>query len=456
MTPPDPDALVVGGGPAGLATALLIARTGRSVALVEASDRLGGMAASVEVAGQRVDLGSHRLHPAASPAARTLLDGLLGDDLQVRTRRGRLRVRDRWVGFPLRTGDLLRSLPPAVTARIAVDLAAGTFRRERADTYADVVRARLGPTVLAELHGPYAGKVWGRPPDELAGDLARRRIALRGPVDVASRLGRAARPSGRTFLYPRLGYGQVVDRLAEEAVAAGADLRTGVAPVTVAPGAGPQVVLSDGARVRPGRVFWTAPLPALVATAGGQPSAAAVTHRGVALVYLAVDRPRYLPFDAHYVADPAVAFHRLSEPKNYRDGPDPPGRTVLCAEVACTPGDEVWHATPPQLGEKVRAGLDRLDLPDPGPGAVEVVRLGSVYPVLTPESVASVRALLDWAGGLPGVTLLGRQGLVVADNLHHVLDMAVAAVTCWRADGTWDDAGWAAALARFRDHVVQD
>ena len=54
------DVLVVGGGPCGLAAALGAARRGRSVRLLEASDHLGGMAASFEVAGQRVDHGSHR------------------------------------------------------------------------------------------------------------------------------------------------------------------------------------------------------------------------------------------------------------------------------------------------------------------------------------------------------------------------------------------------------------
>ena len=96
------DVLVVGGGPCGLAAALGAARRGRSVRLLEASDHLGGMAASFEVAGQRVDHGSHRLHPSAPPPVRALLDELLGADLQERRRNGRLHLAGRWVGFPLR------------------------------------------------------------------------------------------------------------------------------------------------------------------------------------------------------------------------------------------------------------------------------------------------------------------------------------------------------------------
>ena len=54
------DAAVVGGGPAGLAAAALIARVGRSVVLVEASDALGGRGRSLELGGAPVNLGPPR------------------------------------------------------------------------------------------------------------------------------------------------------------------------------------------------------------------------------------------------------------------------------------------------------------------------------------------------------------------------------------------------------------
>ena len=52
------DALVIGGGPAGLATAYHLERAGLSVTVLEETDRLGGRALTVDVQGEPVNLGA--------------------------------------------------------------------------------------------------------------------------------------------------------------------------------------------------------------------------------------------------------------------------------------------------------------------------------------------------------------------------------------------------------------
>ena len=140
------DVVVIGAGPAGLMAAWHAARSGRSVVVLEREERVGGLAGSVEVAGLRVDHGSHRLHPSTPPGLLAEIRTLLGDDLQVRPRHGRIRLAERWLGYPLWPLDLVRALPRPVAVRAALDAVTGPLRRG-GDDFASAVRAGRGATV---------------------------------------------------------------------------------------------------------------------------------------------------------------------------------------------------------------------------------------------------------------------------------------------------------------------
>jgi len=51
---------VIGAGPAGLTAALGLSRGGARVTVYEAGQHVGGLARSIDLWGQRVDLGPHR------------------------------------------------------------------------------------------------------------------------------------------------------------------------------------------------------------------------------------------------------------------------------------------------------------------------------------------------------------------------------------------------------------
>jgi protoporphyrinogen oxidase len=456
--------VVLGAGPTGLVAARRMADAGHDVAVVEREDRPGGMAASLEVAGQRVDLGSHRLHPAADPEVLADLRALLGDELQVRERHGRIRLAGRWLGFPLRTTDVLGSLPPAVAARAAAEALASPLRRPRADTFSEVVRAGLGPTVAGLFHEPYARKLWGVPPAELDGELARRRIGVRSPLGVARRLVRGARPEGRRFLSPRRGYGQIGEALAGAAESAGAELLLGRAVEHVRHRESEAEITAGDRVLEADLVLSTIPVARLAEMSEPAPpvevraAAASQRTRAMVLVYLVCDRARYTEFDAHYLPGPESPAARLSEPKNYRDGPDPGDRTVLCAEIPCWPAgdDEWWTASDDALAAAVVDSLRGMGLPDPRLVACETHRLPSVYPVYERGFRARLDPLLDWASRASPVVTAGRQGLFVPDNLHHAMAMGFAAARALQDDGTWDNRAWTASLAAFSGHVVED
>jgi protoporphyrinogen oxidase len=223
------------------------------------------------------------------------------------------------------------------------------------------------------------------------------------------------------------------------------------------------VALAGGETVAARRVWSTLPLPALARMTTPAPppavleAAGQLGFRAMLLVYLVVDGGRYSPYDAHYLPDLATPVSRVSEPANYRDGDDPPGRTVLCAELPCSRDGALWRAGNDRLAGLVRATLTDRGLPDPGPvRRVAVRRLPNVYPVYRVGYATPFQALDAWAAAQPALLSFGRLGLFVHDNTHHALAMAWAAADALALDGTFDQAAWAAARGRFTGHVVED
>jgi protoporphyrinogen oxidase len=439
--------VVIGAGPAGLAVAWELRRRGHEVLVLEASDRVGGMAASIEVAGVRVDLGSHRLHPAMPGWLRAELESLV--ELQERRRRGRLLVDGRWVPFPPTGIAALAALPPRLAGRAALDAASAPLRRSPGDAYADVARARLGPGMWRAVHEPLAWKVFGTDPRRLAGELARRRITA-----TTGSLARGVLPGRRpTFLYPRGGFGAITEALARDV-----PVETGRRVTRLLEHHDRVIVgLSDGRIVTATHVHATIPAWQVSSLLGLHHEPSPPQPRALVLVYLVLDRRPYTAFDAHYVPALHLLPSRVSEPTTYRDDPDDPAdRTVLCAEVPCWPGDEVWQATPEALARRVGDDLVRAGLPDPRPVAVHVERLPSVYPVVTPAALGALSRAERALTLSSRVTVLGRQGLQTPDNTHHVLQMGIEAARCVRPDGTFDHAAWSAAREGFRSFVVPD
>ncbi|HEX2172577.1 MAG TPA: FAD-dependent oxidoreductase [Dehalococcoidia bacterium] len=472
--------VVLGAGPAGLGAAYRLSREWRAdVTVIERNGRLGGNAASFDLAGVRVDHGSHRLHSACDPRVLADIRGLLDGDLLDRPRQGRIRLRGRWIHFPLEPLDLVRRLPPSFALGIGIDLATrvarqrigGAERPAEEESFASVLEAGLGRTICRDFYFPYARKIWGLPPEELSAIQARRRVSA-GSVGmlagkVASMLpGLKSAGRGR-YYYPRHGYGQIAEAYGEATRAAGAriHLNTGVEAVETGPRRQVVTVAHDGERraIEADYVWSTIPLTALARLLRPSPppdyldAAARLASRAMILIYLVLDRERFSPFDAYYFPEPDIPITRLSEPKNFSDGYGAPGVTVLCAELPCSPEDPVWSQSDGELSRIVCDALARVGQPVTAKiTQVAARRIRHAYPIYRRGYEVHFDRLAGWVDDLDGLLTFGRQGLFAHDNLHHALFMAYSAADCLGRDGRFDRAQWQAYRRIFSTHVVED
>ncbi|MCU1440337.1 MAG: hypothetical protein JWP85_1334 [Rhodoglobus sp.] len=255
------DFTIVGGGIAGLVMAYRLAGAGRSVTLLEASDRLGGTVASHRVGGLDLDAGAESFARRGGTVAALAVELGLGGDVVAPTTGGAWLQPVAGHPVPLPAAGIL-GIPGTPLARdvIAVVGTAGAIRAQldavipsswarKSQTLGALVRRRMGSAVLERLVAPVVHGVYSVHPDDLALDRVaglRPAFAQEGSLSAAVRyLGEAA-PSGSAVEGIRGGVHRLVVELLAELERFGVDVQLGRAVTSLEGLDGTVVVAAPG------------------------------------------------------------------------------------------------------------------------------------------------------------------------------------------------------------------
>ena len=470
-----PHVVILGAGPAGTGAAYQLSRTKRARATVlEQRDTVGGNAGSFQLEGVTADYGSHRLHPACDPQILKDLRGVLGDDLLLRPRHGRIRLRGRWIHFPLKPMDLVTHLPKRFAIGVGADMLRKAFPRiaRSQETFASVLERSLGQTICRDFYFPYARKLWGMAPEQISVTQARRRVSASSLSKmlrkVASSIPGLKPPGAGRFFYPRRGFGEISERLYQAASTEGCEFLFG-ARISSIERDGRQVTSvtyergGQQTRIAGSSVWSTLPLTALVqcvrpaAPADVLSAARSIDFRGMILIYLVLEQKQFTEYDAHYFPEESIPISRLSEPKNYSGTDEPTDCTVLCAELPADPGGREWELSDAELARELCAWLGQAGLPVRSRvRRVVTRRLRQGYPLYRAGYEEHFSKIDNWLSELEGLLTFGRQGLFAHDNTHHALYMAYSAVECLSPEGKFDTEKWRKFRTIFETHVVED
>jgi protoporphyrinogen oxidase len=422
---------ILGGGPAGLGLAFYAHRAGVPFLLFERSAELGGMCRTLRHGEHLYDCGAHRFHDRDRDITRDLVE-LMGEDLLTVDAPSRVWDRGRFINFPPTPLNILLSCSPGEAARIALELVRVRWRPRPCASFKDFAVSHFGETLSRRLLLNYSEKLWGLPADQLSPDIATRRLhgmTLRSLLLELIVPGREAAHIDGKFLYPRRGYGQIIDTLKNELP--GGSLRAGceVERLECRAGAVTHIHFAAGRTVTtPGRVVSTLPLTLLVKLLGDQMPdeahriAARLRFRQIRLIFLRLRRARVSAYASVYLPDPAFCVSRLYEPKNRSAAMAPAEETSLVVEVPCFADDSIHRTVPGELAERVIGELAQLNLID----RREVIdwkhhMLANAYPVYTRNYAREVRVVRDALARIANLDLIGRAGLFFYSHLHDQL-----------------------------------
>jgi protoporphyrinogen oxidase len=441
----------MGAGPAGLTAAYELLKRDMPVTVLERDPKqVGGLARTVEHKGYRFDIGGHRFF-SKNDEVEELWTEILGSEMLNRGRLSRIYYRGRFFAYPIQAANALWNLGPVEAVLCLTSYAYARLRPIRnPKTLEGWVRNQFGWRLFNIFFKTYTEKVWGISTKELSADWAAQRIkSLDLWLVIRSALLPRRQPRERgeivttlidKFRYPRLGPGQVWERVAVISASKGHPVRLGEAVTSVRhrDGAVTSVVTTnaDGrSETHAGSDFISSiPIRELItrldppAPEKVRDAANRLGYRDFISIALMIDRADVFPDNWIYIHDPGVKVGRIQNFKNWSPDMVPDSsKTCLGLEYFCFEGDGLWTMQDGELIDLAKRELGHLGICAPSEvfdGVV--VRQQKAYPVYDDSYQANVAVVREYlAASLPNLHLAGRNGMHKYNNQDHSMMTAL-------------------------------
>ncbi len=447
--------VVLGAGPAGLTAAYELSKHKVPVVVLEKDAHyVGGISRTEERDGYRFDIGGHRFFSKSSEIEE-LWTEILGEELCERGRLSRIFYNGKYFDYPLKATNALLNMGPIETVLCMASYLRARLRPvKNVHSFEDWVSNQFGRRLFRIFFKTYTEKVWGISTRELSADWAAQRIkgldlaqALKAAV-LPHRLATSHTAAIKTlvdrFRYPRLGPGQMWERVQTLLDERGQRVRLGQAVVAVnhASGCGvTHIVARDVAtgeeqRISGTHFLSTLPIRELVASLDPPApdrvrlAATSLKYRDFLTVAVVVDREQLFPDNWIYIHEPSVRLGRIQNFKNWSSSMVPdPSKTCLGLEYFCFEGDGLWASSDEALVELARKELAMLKLCQPEEVLWGVVvRQAKAYPVYDDEYKRHLALIRDYVGQvMPNLQLVGRNGMHHYNNQDHSMMTALLA-----------------------------
>ncbi len=443
------DAVILGGGPAGMASAMELSRKGKRTAIIEKASMVGGLAKTFEFqetsGTYRTDIGPHRFF-SKNKYLYDFIEDLLKEKWIKVNRLTRFYVDGKFYFYPVRLGNVLTQMGPIRAVRALIDYLFARLRRriwpKEIRSFEDYAVTTFGRT-LAEFNMlNYTEKIWGIPCSEISRDWALQRI---GGLSVWSTLKKMIfKKSGPkslvdSFYYPEFGSGTIYEAIAERIRQKGSDVLVSSEPTRIR-WQGNRVTAVD-VKTPDGEKTFEAPayvcsIPITQTVKLMDPAppkelveaVSGLRFRAQVYLFLTVNKEQISPDNWVYFPNKNIPFGRISEMKNFSKQMSPPGKTSLFVEYFCFEGDKIWNMSKGDLFDLTITHLDQLGfLKKEEVLSIHHFKQQHVYPIYDLEYKNRIETVMKWLDGFENFYVIGRPGRFRYTNQDHSLEMGILA-----------------------------
>lgn len=432
---------VIGAGPAGMTVAYLLAKNGFEVDVYEASSKVGGLAGSIDLWNQKVDIGPHRFFSSDRRVNELWLE-VVGDDYEMVNRLTRIYYKNKFYHYPIKIFNALGNLGILEASKCFFSYLMERIVPVKQDgSFQTWVQRRFGRRLFEVFFKTYTEKLWGLKCTELDADFAAQRIKKLSMYEAVKNAlfngkGNTHKTLVDQFAYPVGGTGMVYERMANFVKEKGCHvyLNTPVYRVLTKQAKVTGIELLDGTIKDYNHVISTMPFTLLVnrlaeAHTNIKELAGKLTFRNTVIVYLLVNATEIFPDNWIYVHSTDLQMGRITNFRNWVSnlyGNEK--KTILAIEYWCNDEDDLWKSTDQEFVALASNEMVKTKLVQPG--EIEnghVLHLGRSYPVYRKGYKKILQPIEEYVSSIEGLSAIGRYGAFKYNNQDHSILMGLLA-----------------------------
>ncbi len=433
---------IIGAGPAGITAAYQLAKENIAVDVYEAGETVGGMAKTIDLWNQKVDLGPHRFF-SSDPRVNKIWLEVVGEDYDMVNRLTRIYYKNKFFYYPLKPFNALANLGVVEAANCFLSFAKEQIFAKKSDgeTFESWVVEKFGRRLFEIFFKTYSEKLWGISCDELDADFAAQRIKKLSLLEAVINAFKQGKDNKHktlvdSFAYPHEGSGVVYERMANFVRNSGGNVfcQTPVKRVCTENGKAVGIELMNGENLVYDRIISTMPLTRMVTQLAEVPekivsAAKSLKFRNTILAYLKVEATDLFPDNWLYIHSDNLQTGRITNFRNW--SPQLCGsekNSILALEYWCYDEDEIWTRDDAKIIELASEEMRKTGLI--GDAKISdgfIHRVKNCYPVYNRGYKENVKPIEKYLSSIENLSVIGRYGAFKYNNQDHSILMGMLA-----------------------------
>ena len=431
--------IIIGGGISGLSVAWRLINKGFKVKILEADDRVGGLAKSIKIDNYYFDIGPHSFFSEDKEVFESVMSLFKGEESAIpfSKRSVKMWFRNRYVDYPLSAKSVLFQMGILSPFLSFLSFAKSYIKnilvkedKNKPLTIEDWAINNFGKYLFLNFFKPYTEQFWKIPTSE----LSHRVIPSSRKMDFAKTLKHllinkylelSKREPGKLSLvqrdslpsyYPKKGFGEIGERIAKKIKENNMEIYFNEEVKEIEVNDKKLFTIkTENKSFESDYLISTIPINTIFPKFNPKPESqilndsSKLEYLSLILVYLITKKKNVINCQyCYYINRP---YNRISEMNNFSNESSPDNENILSVEISCLKGSELWNLSKDEIYELCITSIEKdkiikkEDIED-----FKVIKVPSVYPIYRKDYEKYLNKTNEYFSKIKKFSSIGRQG----------------------------------------------